>query len=60
MPLLLELVIAKIASKNLDNCEVRILDQDGRITQNSIPVNNGVLKIDGERDKTLYYLIIKK
>ncbi|MGC9355408.1 MAG: hypothetical protein ACP5D9_16285, partial [Mariniphaga sp.] len=60
MPLLLEPVVAKIASKNLDNYEVRILDQDGKITQNSIPVNDGVLKIDGERDKTLYYLIIKK
>ncbi|MGM0622173.1 MAG: beta-galactosidase [Bacteroidota bacterium] len=60
MPLLLEPVIAKIASKNLDNYEVRVLDQDGRLTQNSIPVNDGVLKIDGERDRTLYYLIIKK
>jgi len=60
MPLLLEPVVATISSKNMDNYEVKVLDQDGRLTGNSIPVTNRKFTIDSERDKTLYYLIIKK
>lgn len=60
MPLLLEPVVATIASKNLKDYEVRILDQDGRLTDNSIPIIDGAFKINGKTEKTLYYLIIKK
>jgi hypothetical protein len=60
MPLLLEPVVATISSKNMDTYEVKVLDQDGRLTGNSIPVTNRKFTIDSERDKTLYYLIIKK
>lgn len=60
IPLLLEPVVAKISSENLDDYEIRVLDQDGIITNNKLELENGAFNIDGARDKTMYYLIIKK
>ena len=60
MPLLLEPVKATISSENMDDYEIRILDQDGRVTGRTIDSTNGSFKIDGAKEKTLYYLIIKK
>ncbi|HKJ78000.1 MAG TPA: beta-galactosidase, partial [Prolixibacteraceae bacterium] len=57
MPLLLEPVIATISSGRLKDCEVRVLDQDGRATGKKIEVNNGTFSINSAKDKTLYYLI---
>jgi hypothetical protein len=59
-PLLLEPVKAKISAKNLKNFEVVILDHDGLITDQKIPVQKSGFTIDGEESKTMYYLIIKK
>jgi hypothetical protein len=59
-PLLLEPVKAKISAKNLKNFEVVVLDHDGLITDQKIPVQKGGFSIDGEEYKTMYYLIIKK
>lgn len=59
-PLLLEPVIADISSETLSGYEVKVVDQDGRVTKKSIPVKNNTFSIDGETDKTLYYLLIKK
>lgn len=37
---------------------VHVLDADGRRTGNSIPADDGVIHIDGARDKTMYYEIV--
>lgn len=60
LPLLLEPVVATIASRKLEDYEVKILDQDGRLTGKSISISEGSFTINGQKDKTLYYLIIKK
>ncbi|HRU01378.1 MAG TPA: hypothetical protein P5239_06720, partial [Victivallales bacterium] len=56
-PILLEPVKAEIKLKRPGNPVVYILDHDGINTGKTIPLSNGILKIDGSRDKTPYYLI---
>jgi hypothetical protein len=36
---------------------VHVLDHDGCRTGRTLPLRDGVLEIDGARDKTPYYLI---
>jgi hypothetical protein len=59
-PLLLEPVKATIRLRNSSNFEVELLDHDGRSTGRKIPVTDALFEIDGARDKTLYYLIVRK
>ena len=60
MPLLLEPVKATIASQNLKNYKVRVLNQDGQLTEKELSVTNNKFILDSGIDKTIYYLIIKK
>jgi hypothetical protein len=59
-PLLLEPVKATIRLKNNNSFEVELLDHDGRGTGRNIPVTDAVFEIDGARDRTLYYLLVRK
>ena len=59
-PLLLEPVVADISAEQLSAYEVKVLDQDGKMTEKSISVKNNSFHIDGAKDKTIYYLLIKK
>lgn len=60
MPLLPEPVKTTIRLKNNSNFEVELLNHDGRGTGRKIPVTGAVFEIDGARDKTLYYLLVRK
>ncbi len=55
-PILLEPVQANI-KLNRNAEKVTILDHDGFVTKQAIPVNNGIIKIDTGREKTPYYII---
>ena len=59
-PLLLEPVKVTISVDLLEEREVVALDQDGRITDRKIPVDNNTVVIDSREVNTLYYLIHKK
>lgn len=59
-PLLMEPVKATVTVKNKANFDVVALDHDGLMTDKKVPVKNSSFTIDGEKYKTLYYLIIKK
>ncbi len=59
-PLLLEPVKATIGLAGNNNYEVILLDHDGKETGSKIPVSDDVFEIDGARDKTLYYLLVRK
>jgi hypothetical protein len=56
-PILLEPIKAGITLRRPGTARVTLLDHDGRRTGRSIPVTNGSLHIDGEADKTPYYLV---
>lgn len=59
-PLLLEPVQATVSSEISPGWEVSALDQDGRITNQKIPVENNSFVINGGMYKTVYYLIHKR
>jgi hypothetical protein len=56
-PILMEPVKARITLRRPGTPRVVVLDQDGRPTERTIPVENGVFVIDGARDRTPYYLL---
>lgn len=56
-PVLLEPVKATIRLERGGQPTVTLLDHDGVRTETTLPVKNGVLQIDGERDRTPYYLV---
>ena len=56
-PILMEPIAARITLRRQGSPKVFILDHDGRLTNRQIPVENGIVTIDGARDKCPYYLI---
>lgn len=60
MPLLLEPVRAKITIKDFDNFDVFVLDHDGLLATQKVPVSENSFTLDGEKYKTLYYVIKKR
>lgn len=59
-PLLLEPVKVRIQIKNRDRYEVTVLDHDGRPTTQKVPVDGDTFELDGEKYRTLYYLVTRK
>jgi hypothetical protein len=58
-PLLLEPVIAKIKHPFGKRYNVEILDHDGMPTGRYLPVKKGAFEIDGAKNKTMFYLLIR-
>lgn len=56
-PILMEPVQATITLKRPGAKRVVLLDHDGLRTGKTIPVERGVIRLDGVRDRTPYYLI---
>jgi len=56
-PILMEPVRAKITLNRPGQPKVYLLDHDGLRTPQMLPVQNNTFEIDGNRDKTCYYLI---
>ena len=56
-PVVMEPVKASITLERRGAATVHILDHDGHKTGKTLPVRNGVVQIDGARDKTCYYLV---
>jgi hypothetical protein len=56
-PILMEPLRATITLKRPGAKRVVLLDHDGLATDKTIPIENGVVKIDGVRDKTPYYVV---
>lgn len=56
-PMLIEPVIAdiQIAGRKITN--VRLLTHEGELTDKVLPVGDGKFTIDGQRDRTFYYLV---
>lgn len=60
MPLLLEPVKASISFKNIGNYDMFVLNHDGVVTNQEVPINNNSVFIDGEKYRTIYYLLVQK
>lgn len=56
-PVLMEPVRARIVVERPGTPQVIPLDHDGRITDRTLPVDQGAFVIDGARDHTPYYLL---
>jgi hypothetical protein len=56
-PILIEPVKATLTLRRQGSPKVYLLDHDGSLTERTLPIENGVLNIDGAKDKTPYYLI---
>ncbi len=56
-PILMEPVKARLTLRRTGTPQVFALDHDGKLTTTQIEVHNGVIDIDGARDKTPYYLV---
>ena len=56
-PILMEPVVAEITVKRPGAFTVHILDQDGRRTGDTLPVEGRVIKLDTAENKTIYYEI---
>lgn len=56
-PVVMEPVKAKILLRREGKPTVHVLDHNGRRTGKTLPISQGVLEIDGARDKTCYYLV---
>jgi hypothetical protein len=56
-PIVMEPVKARLTLRRAGAPQVFALDHDGKLTPTRIEVENGVLEIDGARDKTPYYLV---
>lgn len=56
-PVVMEPVKAKILIRRSGNATVHVLDHNGRKTGKALPIERGILEIDGSRDKTCYYLV---
>ncbi len=59
-PLLMEPVNATIILSDYGTFEVWVLDHDGVITSEKVPVADESFTIDGKKYRTMYYLIRKK
>lgn len=57
-PIVMEPVRATITLHREGTPTVYALDHDGLRTEIRIPIDNGAFRIDGERDKTPYYLVV--
>ena len=57
-PILMEPVAAEITLKRAGAFKVNILDQDGRRTGETLPVQGRVVKFDTAKDKTIYYEVV--
>jgi hypothetical protein len=57
-PILMEPVRAEITVDRPGDPIVHVLDHDGRRTGRTLPVEDGVFRIDGARDKALYYEVV--
>ena len=56
-PVVMEPVKATIRIDRPGRATVHVLDQDGVLTDRTLPVQDGQFTIDGTRDKTPYYLV---
>jgi hypothetical protein len=56
-PILMEPVKGRISLRRPGAFQVILLDHDGRLTDRTLPVENGAFTFDAARDKTPYYLI---
>jgi hypothetical protein len=56
-PILMEPVKARITVRKGGAAKAYLLDHDGRLTNQTLPMDNGGYNIDGARDKTPYYLL---
>ncbi|MBN2327983.1 MAG: beta-galactosidase [Candidatus Omnitrophica bacterium] len=56
-PILMEPVKASITIRKEGSPTVFLLNHDGLKTERTLPIQDGVVEIDGARDKTPYYLI---
>jgi hypothetical protein len=56
-PVLMEPVKAALRLGRSGRPTVTLLDHDGMRTENTLAVENGVIPIDGARDRTPYYLV---
>jgi hypothetical protein len=56
-PILMEPVKATLTLRKTGAPKVFLLDHDGRLTESTLPMEKGLLNINGSRDKTPYYLI---
>ncbi len=56
-PVVMEPVKARILIRREGKATVHVLDHNGRKTEKTLPVSDGVFEIDGARDKTCYYLV---
>jgi hypothetical protein len=56
-PVVMEPVKAKILIRRKGTPTVHVLDHNGRKTGKTLPIDGGILEIDGARDETCYYLI---
>jgi len=59
-PLLLEPVKASISFKGSEKFEATVLDHDGVPTPVMVPAEGNAFDLDGEKYKTLYYLLTRK
>ena len=57
-PILLEPVKANLTFTGRRVSSVNLLDHSGRRTGRTVPMSNGRLTIDGNRDQTLYYEVV--
>jgi len=56
-PIVMEPVKATISLKRKGAKKVVLLDHNGCLTKETIPIKNGTFEIDGSTDKTCYYLV---
>ncbi len=56
-PIRMEPIQARITVRKPGTAKVILLDHDGKTTGKTLPIENGVIRIDGARDRTPYYLV---
>ena len=56
-PVLREPVVAEITIRRKGQPTVVLLDHEGCPTSKTLAIPNGLVSIDGRRDRTMYYLI---
>lgn len=56
-PIVMEPVRATIEIRRPGDPQVHVLDHSGRKTGKTLAAAGGVIRVDGVRDKTCYYLV---
>ena len=56
-PVLMEPVVADITIRRKGQPTVVLLDHEGCPTSKTLAIPDGLVSIDGKRDRTMYYLI---